>query len=222
MGKPAGQLRLESGGQLLPDIQEGIPRPPAEPLQTAADVKVDIQLSDVDRNDAGRVVAVDHGQGPCVPGPGCDAGNVLNISRFKVDVGCGDKHCSLIDPLQYRGGIDTTLISARHHVQLPAHEASDAGDSIKRGREILVCGDDFVFLLVSFEELGRERHPMSDRSVGYHRHLILACADDTGHSITDFPGQVPPLFTPGCNSFLGPEPVEPLQVFLSSPRNSAQ
>ena len=76
----------------------------------------------------------------------------------------------------------------------------------------MVCCDDPFFPLIQFEEYSRQFHLMADLCVGHHRQFILACPENTGHSIADLPNLFPPLFTRDRNPQLSPETEKLLQV----------
>ena len=78
---PAGEGRLEPLGEVRADVEPAVAGPAAEPLDGAADGEVDAERGDVERDDPGRLVAVeDHVRADLV-GAAHDRLDVLDLRR---------------------------------------------------------------------------------------------------------------------------------------------
>ena len=208
---PARVCRLESLGEIGPDVEPAVARPAAEPLHRPADGEVDPERRDVDRDDSRRLVAVeDHVRAHLV----CalhDRQDVLDLRVLVEDVADRDEQRPLVDPLDDLGVV-------------LAHDDFEVGlrlVQVAHGREVPALVDDAVARRVDRPE-ARERDRLGDRDVLVHHSRARRRADDPPDLVSDRHRHRPPALGPGADPTLRPHARELGEALRHPPRHRAQ
>ena len=100
---PADERRLEPLGEIGAHVQPPGAGAAAQPLHAAADREVDVELGDVERHDACRLVAIEHDVGADLVRAPDDRLDVLNLPVLEEDVRDRNEQRALVDGLDDRG-----------------------------------------------------------------------------------------------------------------------
>ena len=100
---PADERRLEPLGEVRPHVEPAGAGPAAEPLDAAADREIDAELGQVERHDAGRLVAVEHHVRAGLARAADDRLDVLDLAVLEQDVADRDEQRPLVDRVHDRG-----------------------------------------------------------------------------------------------------------------------
>src|SRR4029077_4053748 len=97
MSLPADECRLEYVREIGTDEEPAVPRPAAEPLDAAADREVHVERRDVERNDAGRLIRVEHDVRADLGRPADDRLHGLDLTGLEQNVRDRHEQRALID-----------------------------------------------------------------------------------------------------------------------------
>ncbi len=208
---PAGEGRLELLGEVRAHVQPAVPRASAEPLDRPTDREADTERGDVERDDAGRLVAVeDHVRAHLVR-PAHDRLDVLDLPRLVEDVADRDEQRALVDPLD---DLLVRLADDDFEIRLRLVEVAD-------GREVATLVDDAVARRIDRAE-ARERDRFGDSHVLVHHRRSRRRADDTADLVADRPRRLPPALGPGADPALLPHAAELGQTLRRLARHRAE
>jgi hypothetical protein len=189
---PADEGRLEPLGEVGPHVQPARPGAAAEPLDAAADGEVDVEGRQVDRDDPGRLVAVEDDVRARVVGAADDRVDVLDLAVLVEHVADRHEQRALVDRLHDRPvvldrddlevGLRLVQVAHRGEVRLLVHDpvaharVAEAGEhDLLRDGDVLVHDD---------RPRGRPQDP---RELVAHRER-----------------QLPPALAPGADAALAP------------------
>ena len=156
MRLPADERRLEHLREIRASIEPAVTRPAAKPLDAAADREVDVQRGDVERNDSGRLVRVEHDVRADLVRPADDRLDVLDLPRLEQDVRDRNEQRAFVDRVD-----DRPVVVDDDDVELRLRlvEVADA-------RKVAFLVDDAVAARVDRTEAGQRRSPRRRRRSG--------------------------------------------------------
>ena len=190
---PARVRRLEPLGEVGTHVQPAVRRAAAEPLHRAADREVDAEGGEVERDDSGRLVAVeDHVRADLVRAPN-DRLDVLDLRLLEQDMADRDEERALVDPL------DDLLV-------VLAHDDLEVGlrlVEVAHRREVGALVDDAVPCRVDRPE-AREHDRLGDRDVLLHHRRAGRRPDDAPDLVADAHRRRPPALRPRADPALRP------------------
>ncbi len=99
---PADERRLEPLREIRPDVQPACAGPAAQPLDAAADGEVDVERGEVERDDAGRLVAIEHDVCADLVRAAHDRLDVLDLGVLEEHVADRHEQRALVDRLDDR------------------------------------------------------------------------------------------------------------------------
>ena len=97
MRLPADERRLEHLREVGTNVEPAVPGPAAEPLDAAADREVDVQLGDVERNDARGLVRIEDDVRANLVSAAHDCRDVLDLAGLEEHVRDRNEQCALVD-----------------------------------------------------------------------------------------------------------------------------
>ena len=110
---PARERRLEPLGEVGPDVEPPVAGAAAEPLHRAADGEVDAERGHVERDDPGRLVAVEDHVRPDLVRAADDRLDVLDLPRLEEHVADRDEQRPLVDRVDDRASSSSQTTTSR-------------------------------------------------------------------------------------------------------------
>ena len=190
---PARDGRREPLREVGAHVEPAVPGAAAEPLDRAADREVDPERRDVDRDDPGRLVAVEDHVRPHLVRPAHDRLDVLDLGGLEEDVADRDEQGPLVDRVE-----DRPVVLADDDVELRLGLVE-----VAHRREVLALVDDPVATRVGGQE-AREDDRLRDGDVLVHHGRAGRSADDPADLVADRHRRGPPALAPRADPALGP------------------
>ena len=192
MSLPPDERRLESIRNVWPHVEPARTGSPAQPLHAAADREVDAEPGQVERDDARRLVAVEHHARADFAGAANDRLDVLDLAVLEQDVADRDEQRPLVDGV---GDGRVVRDSDDLEIRLCLVEVAN-------GREVRLLVDDPV-PLARTREAGEDDR-LGDGHVLVHDDGARQRAEDPPELVADRDRHVPPPLGPGPDAALAP------------------
>ena len=189
---PADERRLEPVREVRPDVEPARAGPAAEPLDAAADGEVDGEAGQVERDDAGRLVAVEHHVRADLVRAADDRLDVLDLAVPEQDVADRDEQRPLVERVDDRGAVlDRDDLEPRLRLVEVAH-----------GGEVRLLVHDPVPL--TRPRKAREDDRLGDGHVLVHHDRAGRRAEDPAELVAHRDRHLPPTVRPRADAALAP------------------
>ena len=183
---------LELFGEIGSNVEPAVPGAAAQPLDGAADGEVDAERLDVERDDPGGLIGVEHDVSAVLVGAPDDPRHVLDLARLEEDVAHRHQERPLVDRV-----VDGVVALADDDLEVGLGLVE-----VAHGREVAPLVDDAVALGGRAE--ARQDDRLRDRDVLVHHRRAGRRADDAADLVADGQRQVPPPLPPRPDAALAP------------------